>query len=344
MVPFPEDLEPSHEDPEPADDALIRQVDALPPEVGMIIKLRFFEELTLKEISKVTGQDFTNEFKQAKEAYNNTPIPSELPKRIQAGIREGKTGYRKRRNQRIRRFIAAAACFALMLTGLNLSPAIANAAARVPVLGGLFQILTFVDYSKSEDGINYSISAPMVDASNSLAEKINTAIQEKLDRHLAKAKQDWDDYKNAFFATGGTEDEWADREMEVIIDYEIKSQTENQVSFMVSLSEGWVSSYEERYYYNLDFTKDRELTLQDLLGDDWITICNTAIQKQISESVDADGFTFFFSPDQGGFTTVDESTAFYIRGDNTVVVCFPKYSIAAGAAGNLEFVIQMPEN
>lgn len=59
MVPFSEDLEPSQEDPAPADDTLIRQVDALPPEVGMIIKLRFFEELTLKEISKVTGQNLS---------------------------------------------------------------------------------------------------------------------------------------------------------------------------------------------------------------------------------------------------------------------------------------------
>ena len=56
-VPFPEELELSHEDPEPADDTLARQVDALPPEVGTIIKLRFYEEMTLKEISQITGQN-----------------------------------------------------------------------------------------------------------------------------------------------------------------------------------------------------------------------------------------------------------------------------------------------
>ena len=56
-VPFPEDLEPVHEDQEVSDGALIRQVDALPPEVGIVIKLRFYEELTLKEISEITGQN-----------------------------------------------------------------------------------------------------------------------------------------------------------------------------------------------------------------------------------------------------------------------------------------------
>lgn len=45
----------SYEDPLPADESLSRRVDALPPEVSTIVKLRFYEELSLKEISAVTG-------------------------------------------------------------------------------------------------------------------------------------------------------------------------------------------------------------------------------------------------------------------------------------------------
>jgi len=59
LVPFPEELELAREDPEPADETLARRVDALPPEVGAVIKLRFYEELTLKEISQVTGQNLS---------------------------------------------------------------------------------------------------------------------------------------------------------------------------------------------------------------------------------------------------------------------------------------------
>ncbi|MBD5169131.1 MAG: DUF3298 domain-containing protein [Oscillibacter sp.] len=285
-----------------------------------------------------------NEFKYAKETYDNTPIPSELSERVQAGIRKGKALYRSRRNRTFRRWMAAAACFCLVLAGLNLSPAFASAAANVPILGGLFQMLTLIDYEKSEDGINYNISVPGVEAESDLSEKVNAAIQEKVDQHLAKAQQDWNDYREAFFATGGTEDEWGDRTMDVIINYEIKSQTEDRVSFTVSFAEGWVSSYAECDYYNLDFTENRDLTLRDFLGDDWIAVCNSAIQKQIDESADADGFTYFFAPDEGGFTTVDENTGFYVCEDGMIVVCFPKYSIAAGAAGNLEFVIQSQED
>lgn len=51
-----EDLEEGgYEDPLPADDSLAARVDALPPEVSTVIRLRFYEELSLKEISAVTG-------------------------------------------------------------------------------------------------------------------------------------------------------------------------------------------------------------------------------------------------------------------------------------------------
>ena len=60
VVPFPEEgPELSQEDPEPADDTLARRVNALPAEVGTVIKLRFYEELTLKEIGQVTGQNLS---------------------------------------------------------------------------------------------------------------------------------------------------------------------------------------------------------------------------------------------------------------------------------------------
>lgn len=50
----PEDLDAgSYEDPLPEDGALARRVDALPPETAAVIRLRFYEELSLKEISAV---------------------------------------------------------------------------------------------------------------------------------------------------------------------------------------------------------------------------------------------------------------------------------------------------
>jgi len=279
-----------------------------------------------------------NEFKQAKMDYEAIPIPQELEGRVREGIRQGRRNYWKKRLKRSA--ISAAACFAVLMTMLNLSPTIALAAAEVPVLGGLFRVLTVRNFHTVEDGIHYEVSMPGVEAEGELARQVNTLIQGKVDAHLAQARRDWAEYQEAFFATGGTEDEWGDRKMDVIVDYSIKSQTDTRVSFVVTLSEGWVAAREESYYYNLDLAEDRPITLRELLGENWIECCNGAIFAGIEAARDEDGFSYFFPPDEGGFTTVNEDTAFYIRKDGVPVVVFPQYSIAAGVAGSPEFPIE----
>lgn len=279
-----------------------------------------------------------NEFDQARQEYESTPIPEELSDRVQAGIRQGREAHRRKsRRPLVRAAGTCAACFAVLVGALNLSSTFAAAASDVPVLGGLFQVLTVRSYDTVRDGIDYDVSVPEVDSDSTVADRINAEIQERVDVHMAKAQQDWDDYQEAFFATGGTQEQWGDREMDVIIDYEIKSQTDSTVSFVVDFGEGWIAANQQRYCYNLDLENDRDITLEDVLGENWVQICNDSINAQI-EAAGENGF--FFPADQGGFTTVDEDTSFYIREDGTPVVVFQEYEIAAGAAGILEFAIE----
>ena len=105
---------------------------------------------------------------------------------------------------------------------------------------------------------------------------------------------------------------------------------------MVNSSVSIANAYQEQFYYNLDLTADKELTLADLLGEDWVTICNDSIRAQMAASENAD---MFFTEDQGGFTTVDEMTNFYIDQSGDPVVVFPKYTVAPGAMGEVEFTI-----
>ena len=275
-----------------------------------------------------------NEFKQARDEYESTPIPEELEQRVQAGIRQGRSAGRAKRHG-FRWGIGVAAACVVMIGGLNVSPTFAAAAADVPVLGGLFQVLTVRNYETVKDGIDYDVSVPEVEAGGALTEAVNAQIQERVDAHLAQAQADWDAYKEAFLATGGTEEELGDREMDVIIDYEIKAQTDTTVSFVVDFAEGWVASMQQRYCYNLDIANDKDITLADVLGEDWVNICNTAVQAYI----DQDTSGLFFTPEQGGFTTVDDTTSFYMNEDGSVTLVFPEYAIAAGAAGIVEIPV-----
>ena len=79
--------------------------------------------------------------------------------------------------------------------------------------------------------------------------------------------------------------------------------------------------------------------MEDLLGENWVEICNDAVKAGMAAQIEADGFDYFFPADRGGFTTVDETTSFYINENGDPVLVFPEYSIAAGVAGILEFPV-----
>ena len=92
-----------------------------------------------------------NEFKEAKQAYENTPIPAELDQRVRAGIRQGKA--KRARRAWGKRLGTVAACFVVVVGALNVSPTMASAAADIPGLGGLFQVLTIRSYETAKDEV-----------------------------------------------------------------------------------------------------------------------------------------------------------------------------------------------
>lgn len=275
-----------------------------------------------------------NEFKEAKQAYDNVPVPAELDQRVRAGIRQGKA--RRARQAWGKRLGTVAACFVVVVGALNVSPTMASAAADIPVLGGLFRVLTVRSFTDENSDRTLEVEQPAVEGCDALAQRVNREIQAIVDEKTAEGEQLIAEYKDAYFATGGTQEEWERHDNTVSVTYDIKSQTDTTVSFVVNSSVSIANAYQEQFYYNLDLTADKELTLADLLGEDWVTICNDSIRAQMAASENAD---MFFTEDQGGFTTVDEMTNFYIDQSGDPVVVFPKYTVAPGAMGEVEFTI-----
>ena len=275
-----------------------------------------------------------NEFKEAKQAYDNVPVPAELDQRVRAGIRQGKA--RRARQAWGKRLGTVAACFVVVVGALNVSPTMASAAADIPVLGGLFRVLTVRSFTDENSDRTLEVEQPAVEGCDALAQRVNREIQAIVDEKTAEGEQLIAEYKDAYFATGGTQEEWERHDNTVSVTYDIKSQTDTTVSFVVNSSVSIANAYQEQFYYNLDLTADKELTLADLLGEDWVTICNDSIRAQMAASENAD---MFFTEDQGGFTTVDEMTNFYIDQSGDPVVVFPKYTEAPGAMGEVEFTI-----
>lgn len=277
-----------------------------------------------------------NPWESAREEFSSVPLPPELDARLREGIRQGK---RRRKMQTLRRTLGScAACLVLMMGVLNLSPTVANAAADLPVVGSLFQVLTIRQFQDVDDDRTLTVQQPQIEGSQ-LSDRINQEIQERVDAKIAEGEEAIQTYKQAFLDTGGTEKEWTDNYRdfcEINVDYEILYQSEDRLSFVLDTYTSLYSFQQEQFFYNLDLSLDRELTLEDLLGENWVEICNESIRKQISEAEDP---SVFFGEEDGGFVTVDENTQFYLNKLGQPVIVFPRYTIAVGAMGIVEFGI-----
>ena len=242
--------------------------------------------------------------------------------------------------------MAAAAAFLVAGTiGLNVSPAFAEEMAKIPAIGQLAQVLTFRSFEGTIDDVELHVNVPVIRGfEGKIPAKVNAQIQQLTAEYETQAKNDLAEYKESFFAAGGTEEEWANRTMSLFMDYDVKYFENDILSLQVTTAKSWVAAEEAYHFYNIDLEKDAELTLADVLGEDYIEICNASIVDQINERLAADENAAFFGygDDEGmmdGFFTVTEDTSFYLNADGDVVISFPEYSIAPGSMGIQEFLI-----
>ena len=285
-----------------------------------------------------------------KERYDQIIIPDELNIRIQQEIQKSRIQQEeKRRDGRrnmfrkmIRSMEATAAAVCILFTAaLNTSPVFAKEAGELPVIGGLARILTFRSYETEKDDIALSVEIPTIEMieedTGITVDEINQEILARCNQYADEAVMRAEEYRTAFLETGGTLEEWAAHNIKIIVDYEIKQQSNDYLSFVVRGSENWTNAYGESQYYNLDLNTGKIVTLKDILGNDYVELVNRSIREQIAERQRA-GETFF-TAEEGGFAGISEDVKFYINGNNYPVIVFEKYEIAPGSSGEVEFEI-----
>ena len=306
-----------------------------------------------------------------KRTYEQIEIPKELEETVNRAVhsvdkRKSAARYRRRRMAHMVRNIgvAAAAVLLCMTVGANTNEVLAKELGQLPVIGSLVRVLTITSYHEEDGSHDITVNVPEIEVEKpedtaaaeeaggtggmsdaDIEEAVNAQIQEIVDTHVAQAKEKFAEYKDAFFATGGTEEEWGDRTMDINVDYEVKYQEGSVLSLVLTTSEVWVAAQELRYYYNIDVAQNRELTLKDLLGEDYVNIANESIIRQMNERAAADENLVYWGVTENessidGFVTVDENTDFYINADGNPVVCFGEYEVAPGFMGIQEFEIE----
>ncbi|CAH2215442.1 DUF3298 and DUF4163 domain-containing protein [Tepidibacter aestuarii] len=284
-----------------------------------------------------------NKLKDLKHEYDSIPIPSELEDLVNSTIKN----YEKNNKKRVSytRNLALAASIFVVFTGmfvttLNTNRSFAQSISKVPIIGSIAKLLTFKDYEIHSDVVDAEVKIPKVDglSDKKLEQKINDEIYEKMKLGVKEAEERAMEYKEAYIATGGTEEEFKERKIKVTVDYELKSVNDNIISFIVYQYESLAAAYAETYYYSIDIKNNKMINIDDMLGKDYKKIIDKSVYAQIEERKKDENNIFFEG--EMGFNGIKEEPNFYINEDGKVVVVFDKYEIAPGYMGEQEFVIE----
>lgn len=279
--------------------------------------------------------------KELKTLHESTPVPDELKSNLENIIEKDtqKIVYRKKRKKRLSLIAISAlsACIIVMFVFVNTSYVFAQSLQNIPILNKLCSILTIREY-KEDDQFNYiNVKVPSFinNYNNELEKKVNNKIKLIIENEITDSKERAREYYDAYIETGGNKNDFTP--INVNISYNIKSICNDLASFVIYKIEDFFSVYNDYYYYNIDLNTGRELTLKDLLGDNYKHIVSEQITNQI-ELWDEDDKKFVFENVEIE-QLLNNNTRFYINKDRKIVVVFEKYTITSGVYGRPEFVI-----
>lgn len=315
-----------------------------------------------------------NKMDELKKQYKEIEIPAELSQVVREALEKGKpeavqeNQIKEKGNTKIimmsekirsknanskkkayRKAGSAAAAAAILIgafaVGVNTSDAFASSFENVPLLNSLVRVFTGEAVNNADDVCEVKMALPKVEGltDKKLEARINEEIEEKMNAVVQEAKLRFVEDKKAYLETGGTEAEYNQRKPEVVVDYQVKNISDRYLSFVVEKTETAASAYFEQYFYNIDLKNNKELSLKDLLGEDYITTANIQIKDEITERAkNPDAVYWGFGSDDNtieGFQTISKNQSFYINEAGNPVIVFNKYEIGPGFMGIQEFEI-----
>lgn len=282
-----------------------------------------------------------DQWEQARQQYRDIQMPEELNFAVASALRAGEKKRRQHRSLRrsLSAGLAACACFVLLV---NANPAFARAVSEVPVLGELARVVTVAQYTVEDRDRLIDVRLPALELTGDtdLEQRVNAEIQTRIEQVLQEAEDRARESKEAYVATGGDPDDFLP--ISISVDYEIKCENEQYLSFVITKTETLAAAYTEYYAYNIDLQAGKEITLRDILGPNYKEIANSVISQEIARRSE-DPNNIYFLQGEGGFESISDDQKFYLDADGTPVVFFEKYEIAPGSMGEQEFRIPLPD-
>jgi len=283
------------------------------------------------------------ELKELAKLYDKMTVPGNLDdvlRQVMNRERNRKVICMRRISKTTKTICAIAASLLLMMSvGTNISPSLAQSLYEIPGIEMIARLVTVRDYQFESDTSVGHVEIPAVEFEGDAAveQKVNGIIQDTVEKVLSEQAVLDAEYKVAYLETGGTEESY--QKIETTVDYELGYQGDRFFSFELFKYQTLASAYNENFYYTFDLSTGEQLSLKDMLGDDFSSLAAERVWAEMQERMKVDQD---LSYDVGSMDElqIDESRSFYVNKDGQIVVVFAKYEVAAGYMGVQEFIVR----
>lgn len=262
-------------------------------------------------------------------------VPAECLDRINEAIESAKKEKLHAGRAHRRKMAAAAAAFFISVMALlpNVSVDAAQAMCGLPVVGGLFEVITVRDYHYADGRFSADVSVPEIESDSEAADSVNGKIND--------VAEEWvDEFEKA------REEEWGSAN--IVVDYEILSTAPEYFTLKLTAYQGSGSGYEQDYYYTIRLSDEKEMSLSDLFpeGADFVTPISENIKQQMrsrtEENPDLCYWVDMDDDDPGKafeFNRIENDQQFYIDEYGQVVIAFSEGDAAPMYMGCVQFTI-----
>lgn len=275
--------------------------------------------------------------------YLAPQMSSEQLNRLKMKIEEAKRENRKDRNRiRVTRLAATAAALVIAFISLpNMSPTIAYAMEKIPVIGQFVKVVTFRDYEYEDEHHRADVEIPeLVIEVESQEVRPETSLENTIDGIDAEIREITNELLNEF--GNHMREELGYKEL--IVKSEVLLTTQEYFTLKLSCYQGEASGYTGNYFYTIDLASGKCLQLKEIFAEDtdYINPISENIKEQMRNRMVQDENVYYWlndEIDELNFKTITEETSFYINENNNVVISFNQGEVAPMYIGDVEFEI-----
>ena len=284
-----------------------------------------------------------DELKSLQKQYLEPRMSEEQLNRLKLKMEEAKRENRKDRNRtRVTRLAATAAALVIAFIALpNMSPQIAYAMEKIPVIGQFVKVVTFRDYEYEDEQHRADVEIPeLVVETEPQEAQPEEILENTTDKINAEIQELTNELLNEF--TNHMREELGYKEL--IVKSEVLVTTQEYFTLKLSCYQGEASGYAWNYFYTIDLISGERLQLKDIFveGADYITPISENIKEQMRNRMAQDENVYYWLDDEIeelNFKAISEETSFYINEKDNVVISFDQGEVAAMYLGVVEFEI-----